>query len=109
MIIDEEFDGIEQYLDRELDDDPDATQASVYAQFVERMTDLEGPMGVLLLTEQMSLKRGLKLFGVKGEEAVVKEMRQLHDMTVIDPVHKHTLTIDDLRRSLNYLMFLKEK
>jgi hypothetical protein len=39
------------------------------------------PMGELFMTEQMSLKRGLKEFGEDGANAVIDELKQLdyHD------------------------------
>ena len=35
---------------------------------------------------QYSMAKGLKEFGVKGEEAVMTEIKQLHDSEVIIPV-----------------------
>jgi hypothetical protein len=51
----------------------------------------------------------LKIFGEDGAEAVVSEMTQLHDMSVIDPTSANTLTREEKRKALNYLMFLKKK
>jgi hypothetical protein len=50
------------------------------------LLSFEDPLGELFLTEQMSLKKGLKYFGKAGAEAVVKEMRQLDYLDVMDPV-----------------------
>ena len=47
--------------------------------------------------------------GEAGAAAIQKEMKQLHDMDVLKPVHKRILTRDALRKTLNYLMFLKRK
>ena len=58
---------------------------------------------------QYGMKRGLKLFGEKGEAAISKEMQQLHDRKVMTPVKKNMLTDQERKRALNYLMFLKEK
>jgi hypothetical protein len=41
------------------------------------LVTFDEPMGELFLTEQMSLKKGLKYFGKSGANAVVKECRQL--------------------------------
>ena len=38
-------------------------------------------------TPQMSMKKGLKMFGEGGYAAVKKEMQQLHDNKVMQPVH----------------------
>ena len=97
----DEMHDVENYIHQ----DRHGSYESLYTQFSDDVKDLDGPEGIIMLTEQMSLKRGLKLFGVKGEDAVIKEMQQLHRMNVIEPVHRHHMSKDDLKRALNYLMF----
>ena len=63
----------------------------------------------VLETPQMSLKAGLRTFGNDGVRAVEKEMRQLHDRGVMIPVQKESLTLEQQREALAYLMFLKRK
>ena len=63
----------------------------------------------VLETPQMSLKAGLRTFGNDGIKAVEKEMRQLHDREVMIPVNKKSLTPEQRREALAYLMFLKRK
>ena len=63
----------------------------------------------VLETPQMSLKAGLRTFGHDGIKAVEKEMRQLHDRDVMKPVYKHSLTPEQWKEALAYLMFLKRK
>ena len=58
---------------------------------------------------QLSLKQGIKKFGDKGRDAVKKELRQLHDMTVFDPVDANTLTREQKNEALRLLMFLQQK
>jgi hypothetical protein len=58
---------------------------------------------------QVSMKRGLKMFGRKGEEAVEAELQQLHDRGVIEPVCANELSNAEKKEALAYLMFLKEK
>ena len=58
---------------------------------------------------QYNVKKGLKIFGEAGAEAVVMEMKQLHDRGVIQPKLANMLTQEEKRRSLQYLMFLKKK
>ena len=58
---------------------------------------------------QYNIKKGLKMFGQTGADAVVKEMQQLHDRSVILPHMAHMLARDEKRASLQYLMFLKKK
>jgi hypothetical protein len=58
---------------------------------------------------QMGMKKGIKTFGARAVEAVQKELKQLHDRTVVKPRHASELTADQRKASLQYLMFLKEK
>ena len=60
-------------------------------------------------TPQMSMKRGLRMFGEEGYTAVRKEMQQLHDRKVMQPVKRKDLTPAQKREALGYLMFLKKK
>ena len=55
------------------------------------------------------LKKGLKVFGKAGAEAVTKEVQQLHDRGVLEPKHFGELTREQRVRALAYLMFLKQK
>jgi hypothetical protein len=77
--------------------------------FDETLATFEEPLGELFLTEQMSLKKGLKQFGKDGADAVVEEMRQLDYRNVIRLVMAKDLTREDKRKSLMYHMYLKEK
>jgi hypothetical protein len=58
---------------------------------------------------QYSVKKGLKVFGQAGVDAVVKEMRQLDERKVMEPRNAALLTRGEKRDSLQYLMFLKQK
>jgi hypothetical protein len=51
--------------------------------------------GELLATAQMSMNKGLKLFGEAGIEAVHSEMAQRHDCKVMKPVHSRELTPEE--------------
>jgi len=62
-----------------------------------------------VLMTQMSIRAGIKKFGQKGNEAVSKELRQLHDRRAMVPVQKNKLSAEDKKRALRYLMFIKEK
>ena len=58
---------------------------------------------------QYSVKKGLKVFGEAGADAVVKELQQLHDRGVMTPKMKDELSQSERRSALQYLMFLKQK
>ena len=61
------------------------------------------------VTPQYHVSKGLKIFGKKGEDAVMKELKQLHDLNVISPRMPETMTREEVKRALPYLMFLKRK
>ena len=58
---------------------------------------------------QYHVNRGLKIFGIRGEEAVLKELHQLHVRKVMAPTFAKELTPEQRQAALQYLMFLKEK
>ena len=60
-------------------------------------------------TGQMSMRKGLKVFGEPGYAAVKKEMQQLHDRKVMQPVNRKDLSPSQKKEALGYLMFLKKK
>jgi len=62
-----------------------------------------------LATPQMSMKKGIKVFGQDGVAAVKKEMLQLHERKVMSPKHAKELTPEQKQEALAYLMFLKWK
>jgi hypothetical protein len=78
-------------------------------QYDHQYLMFDEPFGLLFMTEQMSMKKGLQRFGKKGADAVVAELRQLHYRKSIKPKHKHDLSRDEQRRALRYLMYLKQK
>ena len=73
-------------------------------------TEMKNMMNeICMIMEQMTFNKGLDYFGKAGEEAVLKELMQLHERQVLKPRHGSKLSPEAKRRSLNYLMFLKEK
>jgi hypothetical protein len=58
---------------------------------------------------QYSLKKGLKKFKEVGEEAVPKELLQLHMRDTFKPQNAKELSTDQKKGALESLMFLKEK
>ena len=63
----------------------------------------------VFLTEQMNWKKGLKLFKEKGEDAITKELQQIHDMDGFQPKKWDELSKDERTKALRYLMYIKEK
>ena len=58
---------------------------------------------------QYTLKKGLQVFGVPGEEAVYKELLQLHKRKVGEPRDATKLSPTQKTNALGHLMFLKQK
>lgn len=77
------------------------------ANLAEISPSLEPLLGTILT--QYGVNRGLKLFGANGEEAVLNELRQLHEREVLHPRSGRGLSSADRRAALQYLMFLKQK
>ena len=69
---------------------------------------IEDPFEETIFT-QYNVRQGIKRFGQSGIDAIHKEMEQLHDMEVIDPILASNLTTKEKQAALAYLMFLKEK
>ena len=78
----------------------DSAQHNVHATTVEN----EG-----FATPQMPLRKGLKVFGAAGVASVRKEMKQIHDRKVMEPVNAKDLSPSQRAEALAYLMFLKRK
>jgi hypothetical protein len=49
------------------------------------------------------------MFGEEGVDAVLKEMKQLHNHGVLEPQSLSELSAEERQIALNYLMFLKRK
>ena len=66
------------------------------------------PHAHVMLT-QMNVREGIKRFGEKGNEALLKELNQLHQWETLLPVSREDMSYDEQKKALRYLMFLKEK
>ena len=85
-----------------------------YCHVVKASTEYNKPCdyGTIVnhcILSQYGLKKGLELFGTSCEDAVTKELKQLHDHRVLDPKHPSELTAEQRHKALSYLMFLKMK
>ena len=63
----------------------------------------------LNFSQQHSLKRGMKLFGNRGAEAVLAELEQMHLMQTFEPQLYESLTPKQRHQALESLMMLTEK
>jgi hypothetical protein len=62
-----------------------------------------------LSPKKCSLKKGLKIFGKKGEDAVTHEFTQMHMLNVYSPLSASSLSCKDKKKALSSLILLKEK
>ena len=58
---------------------------------------------------QLSMRRGLKIWGNRGEDAVFSELQQLHLRNVFTPVVPESLSPMEKKKALESHLFLKEK
>ena len=58
---------------------------------------------------QYHLSKGLKIYGKKGENAILQELKQLHDQIVIEPKAMENMSKQDKQNALQHLMFPKQK
>lgn len=58
---------------------------------------------------QVGMKKGLKRYGRKGIEALLKEFAQLNNMDAFSPMKEHELSKEEKSMVLNLLALLKEK
>ncbi len=67
----------------------------------------EFALGVIL--QQYSIGTGIKKFGDRAKHGVTKELTQLHDMEVFQPILKSNLSSEERSKAVSSLMFLKKK
>eukprot|EP00957_Ditylum_brightwellii_P004525 343735-Ditylum_brightwellii.AAC.1 len=85
------------------------TKTKVHHNSKAAKHDLENdPINHTLMT-QYHVSKGLKIFGKEGTEAVMKELKQLHERSVLDPKDPNKLSEEEETVSLQNLMFLKKK
>ena len=60
---------------------------------------------VSAILTQYHVSKGLKVFGQKGANAVLQELKQLHDRMVMEPISANELSKEEKKSSLEYLMF----
>ena len=57
---------------------------------------------------QYSLKAGIRVLCERGENAVVKELRTIHDMDTFTPVDAANMTWEERKAAVSSLMLLKK-
>ena len=55
------------------------------------------------------MKKGLELFGERGEKAVTKKLQKIHDMNNYEPMDASKLSYQDIKDALASMLFITEK
>ena len=76
-------------------------------QMGQQSTIAKPPIHIML--NQMGIKEGIQKFGEKGNNALLKELNQLHERNTFLPKKKEEVLYDERKKALRYLIFLKEK
>ena len=63
----------------------------------------------VVMAEHFFLKKGIRLFGDKAEDATTKELPAIHDMGTYEPLDASKLTREEKRDALESLLFVTEK
>ncbi len=100
--------GIQQAQDDTMPSRKRARKQNINPDFVYQALENSTETNDVMLTQHMTAKK-LKNFGDRGQEAVMKELQQLLYRSFMHPVSAKSLTIEQKKSSLRYLMFLKEK
>jgi len=64
---------------------------------------------VHIMLAQMKIKQGLLAFGEKGNEAILMELRQLHDKKALMPLQQSNMTHEERSKALWYLRTVKAR
>jgi hypothetical protein len=70
---------------------------------------VNSPTSNYQFAETFSLKKGIKVFGNRANEAAYGELKQLHDRVVFEPIHVDSLDPKEKKRAMESLLFLTEK
>jgi len=60
-----------------------------------------------IMMKQMSIKQGIKEFGEKGIEALLKELNQLHEQEALLPLRIEVMSHKQMKKVLRCRVFLK--
>ena len=97
-----------QMKDTTYDQDQKNTVQCALAQSDEQSIVLPKTHTHVMMT-QLNIKDRLRAFGNKGDEAILKEIKQLHTRQALMPRSRNNMSYEERKKALRYLMFLKEK
>ena len=56
-----------------------------------------------MMMTQLNIKDGLKVFGNKGDKAILKEIKQLHIRQALMPCNRNDMSYKERKKALRYL------
>ena len=86
-------------------DSRESTYIATYMEEIENITT----KSETCMSQQHLLEKGLKIFGKKGYDAILKEMGQLDDRKCFEPVSVKEMSNSERRKAQIALAYLTEK
>ena len=88
----------------------DAEEAEIMLMFLQKeITDKSEKLKGICNTQTYNIKKGIIKYGNRGQEAINKELSQLHHREVFKPIQLSELTETEKEKAMNSLIFLTEK
>jgi hypothetical protein len=94
--------------DEEMNIEYGSDEAMLIARFIQEITINVNEHGAFF-AQQYMLQKGLKVFGNKGHEALMKEINELHNRTCFAPLKVKEMKHSKRKKAQMALMFLAEK
>ena len=86
----------------------DSTEAVLMARYISHLNTIDVETG-LCFAQQYMFEKGLKIFGERGWEGGLKEIKQLHDRVPFEPRFISELTPEEIEKAQEALLLLTEK
>ena len=87
----------------------DQTEAQLVAMLMGRMNQHQRMDSEFAFIQQHLYHKGIRIFGEKGKEGAMKELKQLHSRKCFGPIAVEALTKIERDRAQQALMYLAEK
>ena len=71
--------------------------------------DCKAHVMAVLMAEHYSMKKAKELFGDSADDAIMKELKQIHSFETYEPLKASNLTWEEKQQALNSLLFVTEK
>ena len=71
--------------------------------------DCEAHVIGVMMTEHYSMKKAKELFGDSADDAIMKELKQIHLFETYEPLKAIDLSWEEKKQALNSLLFVTEK